>query len=101
MPVTVSPQSNNFIKVTQSNVLTVKNIEPEVLEPSSSPPFVLRQDTGVIGGVNDVFELSPGVSGDMLAFDSVMGKYKNYSSANAISISGNNLVLNSIDCGTF
>lgn len=90
------------IKITQTNVVRVVRSDTGLVKPAGEIPFVLRQDSGVIGGVNDIFALSVPADGDVLLFDPVIHKYKNIPMSGAATINSSGVaVLGPIDCGTF
>lgn len=84
-----------------TNVITVKRVDTGLINPAGQIPYTLRQQTGVIGGVNDIFALTVPSAADVLVYDPAILKYKNVALNGAATINTSGTLSVSIDCGTF
>lgn len=100
--IVLTPQPNTVVTVQQTNVLPVKTVDDGTIHQGSQPPFVLREEIGILGGITDMFETGSPDPADILLFDPTLSKYKNVSLAGAVTVNTSGIaVLSTIDGGTF
>jgi hypothetical protein len=99
--IVLTSQPNNVVTVSQKNVVPV-TVDQGSITSGNAPPYVVREDVGIIGGLTDMFVTGSPSPADILLFDPTLSKYKNIALSGAISVNTTGVsTLNSIDGGTF